>query len=75
MVDGYDGFRIHGKNSAEVQKHDQKRCTELGLSYDHINKKAKIVQPWDYVPVYETSVYNPWLALGCKLNEAGWRYE
>ena len=55
----------------------KKRCTELGLSYNHINKKAKIVETCDHVPVDESNVgaYNPWLQPGCRLDEAGWRYD
>ena len=53
--------------TSQAKKMIKKRCTELGVSYGHIDKKAKIV-------VDEASVYNPWLAPGCTLDEPGWRY-
>ena len=53
----------------------KKRCNELGVNYEHINKRVKKRARDDVDADEATGAYNLWLAPGCRLDEPGWRYD
>ena len=68
-------FGYTDKAAPNTKKMVKKRCTELGVKYEHINKRVKKRARDDVDADGATGAYNPWLAPGCRLDEPGWRYD
>ena len=63
------------KITSQAKNMIKKRCNELGVNYEHINKRVKKRARDDVDADEATGAYNPWLAPGCRLDEPGWRYD